>query len=306
MANVLLGFPNRTDTATLSGGDWQTPLSNLQDRRLSRVARSATALKEATRFDVDLGVPRKVSLFAIVRHNLGLNARYRIRVAQDSAFQNVIYDSAALPGEPSVSANFALQQYSVQGRIWSPVWPRLFNTASLDWEDPNWWDGRLPEEDRKGYPGLVLSVLHEPVFGRYVRFEFLDEGNVDGYVELGRLFVSQAWTPKNNVTYGAGVGWEFDTTMDRAIDGTAYFDRKTGRRVQTLSLDWLSRDEAFGNVFEMQRAAGIDKEMLFVWDRDDPVNLIRRSFLGRQRKVNPLMLPFLDNYTNAFEIEEIT
>lgn len=306
MANILLGFPNRTDQAVLSGGNWQTPLSNLQDRRLSRVARSASTDKAATQFNVDLGVQRKVSLFAIVRHNLGLSARYRVRVSQDAAFQNVIYDAAVLPAQPSVSANFQLQQYSVQGRVWPEAWPRLFNTASLDWEDPNWWDGRLPEEDRVGYPGLVMCVLDEPVFGRYVRFEFQDEQNVDGYIELGRLFISQAWSPKNNATYGAGIGWEFDTTMDRAIDGTAYFDRKTGRRVQTLGLDWLSRDEAFGNVFEFQRAAGIDQEMLFVWDRDDPVNLIRRSFLGRMRKINPMLLPFLDTYTNAFEIEEIT
>src|SRR6266702_2795593 len=225
MANIMLGFPNRVDRAVLSGGNWQTPLTNLQDRRLSRVTRSASTDNTATRFDVDLGVQRKVSVFAIVRHNLGLNARYRVRVAQDVGFGNVIYDAAVLPAQPSVSANFQLQQYSVQGRVWPQVWPRLFNTASLDWEDPNWWDGRLPEEDRAGYPGLVMCVLDEPVFGRYVRFEFLDEGNVDGYIELGRLFISQAWSPKNNATYGAGIGWEFDTTMDRAIDGTAYFDR---------------------------------------------------------------------------------
>ena len=306
MANIILGFPNRTDQAGLSGGSWQTPLTNLQDRRLSRVARSATTSAADTQFNVDLGVQRKVSLFAIVRHNLGLNARYRVRVAQDPAFQNVIYDAAVLPAQPSVTANFQLQQYAVQGRVWPQVWPRLFNTASLDWEDPNWWDGRLPEEDRAGYPGLVLCVLDEPVFGRYLRFEFLDEENVDGYIELGRLFISQAWSPRNNVTYGAGVGWDTDTTMDRAIDGTPYFDRKQGRRVQTFGLDWLSRDEAFGNIFELQRAAGIDQELLFVWDRDDPVNLVRRSFLGHLNKLNPLLLPFLDTYTNAFEIEEIT
>jgi hypothetical protein len=306
MANVLLGFPNRIDSATLSGGNWQTLLTNLQDRRLSRVARSASTAKADTQFDVDLGVPRKVSVFAIVRHNLGLNARYRVRVAQDAAFTNVIYDAAQLPASPSVSANFVLQQYAMQGRVWPQVWPRLFNTASLDWEDPNWWDGRLPEEDRRGYPGLILCVLDEPVFGRYVRVEFLDEENVDGYVELGRLFISQAWRPKNNATYGAGIGWEFDTTMDRAIDGTAYFDRKTGRRVQKFSLDWLSPDEAFGNVFEIQRAAGIDQEVLFAWDADDPVNLIRQSFLGRLRAINPLQLPYFNTWTNAFEIEEIT
>jgi hypothetical protein len=44
MSNLLLGYSNRVDAATLSGGSWLTaslPLDNLKDRRQAKVARSA-------------------------------------------------------------------------------------------------------------------------------------------------------------------------------------------------------------------------------------------------------------------------
>jgi hypothetical protein len=306
MANIMLGFPNRADAAVLSGGQWQVPITNLQDRRLSRVARSASLARSSTQFDVDLGVPRRLSLIAIVRHNLGLNAKYRVRIALDAAFANVVYDSAVLPRTPAVLMDFLAQQYFVEGRVWGDAWPRLYSTAMLDWEDPNWWDGRLPEEDRKGYPGLLVQVLAEPAFGRYVRIEFDDPDNPDGFIELGRMFLSQGWSPHNNASWNPSLGWEFDTTMDRALDGTPYFDRKTGRRVHKFGLDFLDPNEAYGKVFEMQRGTGTDREVMLVWDRDDPVNLIRHSFVGRMRQINPIQLSFLNNFTNAFEIEELT
>ncbi|WP_041758800.1 hypothetical protein [Paraburkholderia phytofirmans] len=291
MAKLMLGFPNQTDGGVLSGGAWQVPLTNLQDPRLSRVARSTTAAMADTQFDVDLKVSRKVSMFAMVRHNLTLNGRYRIRVSRDPDFNTSVFDSTL--------------SSPLYGSVWRQAWPRLYSPSMLDWEDPNWWDGRLPEDQRKSYPALILCVIRTPVFGRYVRFEFSDEGNPDGYLEFGRVFVSQAWSPTNNASYNPQLGWEFDTTMDRAVDGTPYFEPRNGRRVQKFSLDWLSDDEAYGRVFETQRAAGIDQELLFVWDSDDAINLLRHSFLARMRQINPLQLSFLNNHTNAFELEEI-
>ncbi|WP_250501976.1 hypothetical protein [Caballeronia sp. AZ7_KS35] len=291
MAKIMLGFPNQTDVATLSGGSWQVPLTNLQDARLSRVARSTTALKVDAQFDVDLGIPRKLSMFAMVRHNMSLNGRYRVRVSRTPDFATTLFDSNV--SDP------------ISGSVWRQAWPRLYSPSMLDWEDPNWWDGRLPEDQRKSYPALILCISKTPVFGRYIRFEFDDEANLDGYLEFGRVFVSQAWTPKINASYGASLGWEFDTTMDRAVDGTPYFDRKTGRRVQKFSFDALSDDEAYGRIFEMQRAAGVDQELMFAFDHDDPINLLRHSFLARMRQINPLQLSFLNNHTNAYELEEI-
>jgi hypothetical protein len=124
MANAIFGTPiysdaNETYTPALSGGSWSSdlPLTNLQDRRLSKVARSASAALANTKFEVDLGVARSVGLFAIPKHNFDLNARVRIRgsstagnftpngsnfLLHSEAFNNVIWQGT---GTVSVSAN---------------------------------------------------------------------------------------------------------------------------------------------------------------------------------------------------------
>ncbi|WP_439685109.1 Virion structural protein [Cupriavidus oxalaticus] len=286
MANVLLAHPNVADSGTLSGGSWQVPLSNLLDRRLSRVARSATAAKTDTQLVLDLGQSRLVSVIAVVRHNLSTAATWRLQMANDPSFATVVYDSA--------------------GPDWRLAWPTLFSSYSLEWEDDNFWTGSITEEARQEYPSLLMVILPGPTAGRYIKIEIDDEANPDGYVELGRVFVSRAWQPQYNAKWGASLGWETDTTVQRALSGTPYFDRKAGRRITRFELGFLSRDEALSGVFELQRQAGVDREVLLIWDRDDPINLLRQSYLGRLRQLSPIARAFLSNHGTTFEIEELT
>ncbi|QYY30302.1 hypothetical protein K2O51_23315 [Cupriavidus pinatubonensis] len=308
MANVLLAHPNVADSGTLSGGNWQVALNNLKDRRLSRVARSATALKADTQFVLDLGQSRLVSVIAVVRHNLSTSAKWRLRVANAPSFASPVYDNAVIyppDGSASLQMDFLAPSYLAWDPDWPLAWPTLFPPASLEWEDDNFWTGSITEEERKQYPSMLLVILPKPTAGRYIKIEIDDESNPDGYVEFGRLFVSRAWQPLNNANWGASIGWETDTTTQRALSGTPYFDRKDGRRVTRFELGYLSRDEALGQVFELQRRAGIDGEILLVWDKDDPINLLRQSYLGHQRQLNPIARAFVGNHSNAFEIEEL-
>lgn len=68
-------------TPTLSGGSWEAglPLTNLQDRRLHRVARSTDAAVASTVFTVDLGTDRAVRLVAIPKHNISAAGTVRAR-----------------------------------------------------------------------------------------------------------------------------------------------------------------------------------------------------------------------------------
>lgn len=292
MANVILAHPNVADAGSLSGGNWQVPLDNLRDRRLSRVARSATAQKADTQFVLDLGQSRLVSVIAVVRHNLSTAAKWRLTMANDPTFASLVYDNAVVVGSASP--------------VWPQAWPTLFSTSVLEWEDDNFWTGSITEEARREYPSLLLVILPKPTAGRYIKVEVDDETNPDGYVEFGRVFVSRAWQPQYNAKWGASIGWETDTAVQRALSGTPYFDRKAGRRVARFELGFLSRDEALGGVFEIQRQAGVDREVLLIWDKDDPVNLLRQSYLGRLRQLNPIARAFFGHHSNPFEIEELT
>lgn len=87
MANCIFAWPNLIDqmgtiTPSFSGGSWSTalPLTNLVDPILARVARTLNVTTAATQFDVDLASSAAYArIFAIPRHNMGVDARIRIR-----------------------------------------------------------------------------------------------------------------------------------------------------------------------------------------------------------------------------------
>jgi hypothetical protein len=117
----MIGYPNRIDAAALSSGSWAAtlPLANLQNRVLGKVARSTDATVTSTKFDIDLSAPKNIRVLALVNHNLSLLATVRIRGATDAAFASTVYDSGYVA-----------------------VWPVVYFSTSIDWEDDNWWSGQ--------------------------------------------------------------------------------------------------------------------------------------------------------------------
>ncbi|MBP0589274.1 hypothetical protein J8I87_05990 [Paraburkholderia sp. LEh10] len=281
MANVLLAFPNLTDSSTLSGGGWQAPLTNLQDRRLARVARTTDCAAGNTQFTVDFGKDRKLQVVSLVSHNMSTQGQWRVLMGDDPTFATTKYDSG-----------------------WMPAWSVVYPFGTLEWEDDNWWDGTVSQDDRAGYPGILLNLLPAIALARYVQVQFSDTLNPAGYLQFGRLFMSPGWQPAHNMSYGASMGWEADTRVARSLGGTPYFDRKAPRRVDKFTLELLNDAEAKAQVFEMQRKLGVDGELLVAWNPADSLNLIRQSFLGRMRALNPITTVIQGFNSNAFEIEE--
>lgn len=99
MANLILGYNNLIDSATLSGGSWHAsyPLANLKSRVLAKKARSNNDLAASTVINVDLGIARKVQAFGAIASNLSAtNATIRLRGSNDSSFASSAYDSGLL------------------------------------------------------------------------------------------------------------------------------------------------------------------------------------------------------------------
>lgn len=89
MGKFLIGYPNRSDDGTLSGGSWEAslPLTNLQDRRLAKIARSTDATEANTQFENDLGELRWIRTVALANHNLGPSATIRVRGKPDNTHE---------------------------------------------------------------------------------------------------------------------------------------------------------------------------------------------------------------------------
>jgi hypothetical protein len=116
MANCMMGFPNRADKATLSGGAWTAglPRVNLQDRVIGRVARTSSAALASTQFDMDMGPSGKARALSLRKHNMSLAAKYRVRATSAAVKTNLLayprnFDNAAwVKGRAVVLPNIAV------------------------------------------------------------------------------------------------------------------------------------------------------------------------------------------------------
>jgi len=279
----MLGYPNRADEAVLSGGSWQAtlPITHLQNRIQAVVARSTNANTGSTQFAIDLGKARTVDLLALCGHNLNLDATVQVVASETSDFAVLTHDSGTVT-----------------------VWPALFSSESLEWEDDNWWSGQLDEETRASYPA---NIIHRPVqvAARYWKVLISDTDNADGYVQIGRLFISPVWQPTVNYDYGASLGFETDTQIEKALGGQEYFDRRVGRRVFRCQLSWLSEQEAYERAWEIQRSLGYDGEVFVMTDPNNTRNENRLAFLARLRQLTAIEHPYYAYHRMSVEISEL-
>lgn len=268
MANILLAWQNRTDEGTLSGGSWQStlPLANLQNRVVQKVARSTNANLSSTKFDIDLGAARAIGVIALVVHNVSVIGKIRITGDDASDFATPVYQSA-----------------------WIDAWPAgQIPQSLLEWEDDNFWLGTLSSNQRAGYQSPFIHVLPTQQILRYWRVEVDDTTNTDGYVQIGRLFMSAAWRPSVNYDMGAQLSYTDPTPVAASLSGAEYFDVRSKAREFTVRLSALTESEAYDYALQIQRLAGVSGEVLVVPDTADTTRIPIRAYLGRLTDLRPI------------------
>lgn len=280
MKRAIIGYQNRIDEAVLGGGNWQAPLTNIQNRELQVKARSTDLLPASTLIDIDLGAYRVTSMLGVAAHNLSSDATYRV-TAGTAAGLSDLYDSGLIE-----------------------AWPAAYATDELEWEDDNFWDGRISEEDRIGY-NACLTLQMPTVGAQFLRLEIFDSTNPAGYVELGRIFIGQKFEPKRGFEVGASIGYVDESEVEASLQGVEYFREIQMHRVANLTAPVMGKNEAFSAVFEMQRKTGITKEVMIIGDPDDAAEQLRQSFIGRLQQVSPIVHTAYDLHSVGFEIKEI-
>lgn len=279
MSNILICWPNRIDTAILSGGDWILPLSNLTSRDQWLVARSYDLSTENTTFHIDFGQIRNIRAVALANHNLSQTATWRITLGTSSG-ANDIYTSN-----------------------WQSVWTMTFDADLLAWEDVSVWEGIVDQEFIK-YPYLAVYTLPDWYNTQYVTIEIDDSNNPYGYIDIGRAFIGGGFTPKYNPEYGLQDSWEDKTEIVELASGaTQAVVNKRYRKVQFV-LPWLSQTEA-AIIHEIQRRQGIYGEVLYIPDLSDQQLNQRYGMLGRLTEMSPIEYPFYNNRQTGFTIKEL-
>ncbi len=284
-ANITLGWNNRTDSGTLSGGSWlaSLPLTNLQNRQVQKVARSTNAATASTQFTIDLGQARNIGVIALVVHNISVSGKVRITASDTAGFTATYYTSG-----------------------WIDAWPTgMIPQALLEWEEDNFWLGTLSANARAGYQSPFIHLLPTAQNLQYWKVELDDTTNADGYVQIGRLFMSSVWTPSVNYAYGAGLGYTDPTAVDTSLSGAEFFDVRSRYRVFTFELQYILASEAYAYALELQRLSGNSGEVLVVPDNTDTVNQPYRSFVGRLLQMGEITQPEPSTFSTRFQVKEL-
>lgn len=281
MSNLILGWPNRIDDATLTGGSWRAglTLANLQNRRMSSVARSTTDATADTKFLADLGQSRSLRVAALVNHNLSLDATWRIKLGTTSGASDV-YDSG-----------------------WQGCWAMVFDSEMLEWEADNWWAG-IADDEYVRHPFAVVWPFDAYYSARYVTIEIDDTTNPDGYVQVARPFIGGGLQPAHNASYGLAEQWVDQSGIEEAQSGAEVFEVRQRYRLARFALDWMANED-FKRAFELQRRQGMTGEVLYVPDPADLDACQRRGFLARMRELSPIEYPYTSTRSAAFELKEL-
>lgn len=275
---------NMADTAVLSGGSWTDglPLNNLRTRKQARVARSTSASPTATQFIIDLGSTKVWRILALVAHQISLDGRWRLTASNDPAVSSPAYDSG-----------------------WMKAWPRVYETSALEWEDDNFWSGQYTLDEIRG---MNATLSHRPPnlrSERYVKIEIDDVTNVDSFVQIGRLFIANGWSPSSGILVGATFGFTDDSEVQRSWSGAEVFAEKRRRREAVIEIAPLEEAESYGKALEMMRQAGVTGEVFFQWSGTDTTRALQRQFLGRLQRLSPIQHPYPFHQSAAFNLVEL-
>jgi hypothetical protein len=280
VGNLVIGYRNRVDDATLSGGSFiaAAPVTNLQDKRITRVARSSDAATTSTRIDIDLGSSLACQAFALINHNLGASATWTITAGTSSGASDTYSGSARAVVQMSTSPDL------------------------LTWGESGFWEGTGDEWVRNTHP--VIYVHTSQLSARYWRIQITDTGNADGYVQVGRIYIGPVLIPAKNDSYGRGQGFSDFTTFERGATGASF--ARLGRKAKRadIAMDWMTLEEQRA-MRSIMRRGGADEDVLWCPDSTDAAVQQEFGFLGTVTAgLDSITTPYLGAYSGKFTIEE--
>lgn len=282
MANAILApqSTNLLDTSTLTGPMW-TDLENVKDSDLGTYTVSSDVSTSSTQILIDYGSSKYARVFAAVDTNGTAQVEMRVETSAIASFSTVTYDSD-----------------------WQPQFANSLAWDLLEWEDDNWWLGTPTEETLDLNKRNLIHVAPTNQASRYVRISFRDEENPDGFLLIRRMYVGPCWQFTANMAWGAGIGPESNTLVDKTFGNVEDYDRRNPDNVIAFSLDFMTEAEAFTKAQPIERQLDIDGEVLFIYDPDDTAYGMWRNIWGHLRALSKTEAYVYGLFRKAWEIGE--
>lgn len=272
-------WPNAT-SITAGATDLSYPATNTQTDKLDESWRSP---QTTTYISADLGSTYKIAAVAVVKPNLSYGGTYRIRVSTSSSFATTLYDSGTVQR----------QRYYSDSEIAVAKTSEFFNVGV-----PN-------SAIQKRLQRQVLLHEFTEVSARYVRVDFADPANVDGYIEVGYVYAGRILQPNNDLAFN----WKMqrDETMrsGRASCGQYWSAAVRQRTLLDFTLAPQPETDVLAHWFLLQTLIGITNAFIIsLTDQTDSLKLTTTIY-GKWVQVPVLSQAAYRHYSIPMQFEEI-
>lgn len=173
--------------------------------------------------------------------------------------------------------------------------------------DSGWLDAWPAGATAENTEGMNLPLVYLPstaFTARYCSLQFSDTSNSAGYVDIGRVMVCGGIQAITNISNGASLEVDSDTTREVSDGGAAYYKERPRYRRLQARWDDISESEAMTSWLDFMRIAGTHKQVFVVFNPADTTYMYRRSFCAVVTKPGPLQMPYGTYHALALEFTE--
>lgn len=160
-----------------------------------------------------------------------------------------------------------------------------------------------PVDDPDAMGVSIYHIFDDAVDAQYWRIEFDDASNPDGYIEVGRGYMSDTWEPSLNFGEPNTDGMVANTPRQNSLGGTGYFNRYRPVRSFAFTFPRLP-DSELATLRRIRRIANLNKQVVVIPDPDDTTNFSERNILGTLAEMPAIQLLAAGDATIGFTVTE--
>ena len=254
--NPIIGIPKYANDFTYGGGSYEAdyPVANAKTKVYAQPARTTDLDAASLVMTGTSSTFKAVRTFGIAAHNMTQKARFRLRLYSDVAMSDQLYDSG-----------------------WQKVWPSPYTYAGRNWYTPFFWTGGYTPEEIEGQIPFRPILLSRVYNIKAWRFDFEDDDNPDGYVEIGMLEVAGGWQPTVGIKYGSQYGVR-DYTETTELEGglRRHFEQQPSY-VFDGEIPALPENEVFNQAFELFRRLGVSEPFIWIQFPTRPTTWLKKA-----------------------------
>ena len=151
----------------------------------------------------------------------------------------------------------------------------------------------------------VLFQIPADKTNQWVRIDLVATANTDAYIEVGRVYVSKAFVPDNNISYGWSMGVVDETKSAQARGGPSYPNPKPKSRLLKYSLDFNDEDAMYDYAFAFDRSIGASEDIFIHRDMENVGRYMDYSVYGLQQSLQPIVNAHYNLFSKAYSVKEL-